>query len=181
MGRGSSSWALSPQRYLDDPAVHGHRGADHVHVWGGCGALSLGQRALRGRVGWVESEGMRCGIPVLGAEKERDTKGELWLFIFPLWQVKNTVQSNLSKSNIHKMPSREKAGIYTSTQLFGQLNHAQINLRNKFAKLEDLVSSHLVSVFLLLEVSPQLTSIPIKSHLTHWQNTGSEMNSGLWI
>lgn len=70
------------QHYLDDPAVHGHRGADHVHVWGGCGALSLGQRALRGRVGWVESEGMRCGIPVLGAEKERETKGELWLVFF---------------------------------------------------------------------------------------------------
>lgn len=73
-----------PQPYLDDPAVHRHCGADHVHVWGGGGALSLGQRALRGRVGWVESEGMRCRIPVLGAEKERETKGELWLFFFPL-------------------------------------------------------------------------------------------------
>lgn len=43
----------------------------------------MGQRALRGRVGWVESKGMRCRIPVLGAEKEREKKGKVVVIFFP--------------------------------------------------------------------------------------------------
>jgi len=45
---------------------------------------------------------------------------------------KNTVQCNLSKSNIHGISNREKAGTYRLMKLFGQLNHSQFNLRNKF-------------------------------------------------
>lgn len=64
--------------------------------------------------------------------RRKERKRESCGYFFPLQQVKNTVQCNLSKSNIHTIPSREKAGTYTSTKLFGQLNHAQFNLRNKF-------------------------------------------------
>jgi len=35
---------------------------------------------------------MRCRIPVLGTEKEREKKGKLWLF-FPLQQLKKILFS----------------------------------------------------------------------------------------
>lgn len=130
------------QYYLNYPAVYRHCSANHMDIWCGCRSLSLGKRPLRGRIWRVECEGMRCRIPVLGTEKERERKGKLWLF-FPLLQLKNNVQCNLCKSNIRRIPNRTKTGIYTLTKLFGQLNHSQFNLGNKLKNLK-ILSAHIL-------------------------------------
>lgn len=63
-GRGGS--------YLDHAAIDGQGGADHVHIGRGGGALALGQTAGRGGARRGVVEGVRGGITVGGATRERE-------------------------------------------------------------------------------------------------------------